>query len=104
MSGNPYLKPAGNWIDGRWQAPVGGAWLDVEDPATGQVISSIPASDAADIASAVTAARASFRGGAWSSCTPSERGRVLWRLAGLIRDDLENLAWAEMRDSGKPIR
>jgi acyl-CoA reductase-like NAD-dependent aldehyde dehydrogenase len=104
MSGNPYLKPAGNWIDGRWQAPLGGAWLDVEDPATGQVISSIPASDAADIASAVTAARASFRGGAWSSCPPSERGRVLWRLASLIRDDVENLAWAEMRDSGKPIR
>lgn len=104
MTTNHYLKPAGNWIDGRWQPPLGAAWLDVEDPATGRVISSIPASDGQDVASAVTAARACFRAGSWSNVSPSERGRVMWRLAGLIRDDLENLADAEMRDSGKPIR
>ncbi|HYM83900.1 MAG TPA: aldehyde dehydrogenase family protein [Candidatus Dormibacteraeota bacterium] len=97
-------RPAGNWIDGRWEPPVGGRWLDVEDPSTTEVFSRIPASDRTDVAAAVTAARRAFEAGEWSAVTPSERGRAMWRLASLIREHAEALAWVEMRDSGKPIR
>ena len=96
--------PPGNWIDGHWQAPVDGAWLDVEDPATATPFSRIPASGAADIDLAVAAARRTFQAGTWSRITPSERGRVMWALAGLIRANAEALADLEVRDSGKPIR
>jgi acyl-CoA reductase-like NAD-dependent aldehyde dehydrogenase len=102
--GSRYDQPAGNWIDGRWREPADGAWLDVEDPSTTRPFSRIPASSAADIEIAVAAARRSFASGAWSRITPSERGRAMWTLAGLVREQAEALARVEMRDSGKPIR
>jgi acyl-CoA reductase-like NAD-dependent aldehyde dehydrogenase len=100
----PFVRPAGNWINGQWRPPTSGSWIDVEDPATTEIFARIPASDAADVEAAVTAARRSFESGAWSRVTPSERGRTMWRLADLIREHAEALAWVEMRDSGKPIR
>ncbi|HEY7940828.1 MAG TPA: aldehyde dehydrogenase family protein [Candidatus Limnocylindrales bacterium] len=96
--------PPGNWIDGRWQAPAGGAWLEVEDPADATPFSRIPASADADVDLAVAAARRTFQAGTWSRITPSERGRVMWTLASLIRANAEALASLEVRDSGKPIR
>ncbi|MGZ6258985.1 MAG: aldehyde dehydrogenase family protein [Candidatus Limnocylindrales bacterium] len=96
--------PPGNWIDGQWKAPAEGAWLDVEDPATATPFSRIPASGEADIDLAVTAARRTFQAGTWSRISPSERGRVMWALASLIRANAEALASVEVRDSGKPIR
>src|SRR5262249_52276187 len=102
--GRQFDRPAGNWIDGRWQAPVEGRWLDAAEPSTTEVFSRIPASGAPDVEVAVTAARRSFADGGWSRITPSERGRAMWRLASLIRDHTEALAWTEMQDSGKPIR
>jgi betaine-aldehyde dehydrogenase len=98
-----FLRPRGHVIDGRVVPSVGGDTLPVEDPSTGEVFSHIPAGDAADIERAVRAARASFDSGVWSRADPAHRGRVLWALAKLIRDDAEALAWLETRDSGKPI-
>jgi acyl-CoA reductase-like NAD-dependent aldehyde dehydrogenase len=97
-------QPRGNIIGGGWSPPVQGRWMDVEDPSTAHVFSSIPASTAEDIDLAVVAARASFQSGIWSRVTPSERGRVMWRLAELIRANAERLAVVEAKDSGKPIR
>jgi acyl-CoA reductase-like NAD-dependent aldehyde dehydrogenase len=97
------LEPKGNLIDGRWQRANDGATLPVYDPATGEQIATIPSSSAADMTGAVEAARRSFKSGSWSRIAPSERGRTLWRLAQLIRDHTDELAYTETRDSGKPI-
>jgi acyl-CoA reductase-like NAD-dependent aldehyde dehydrogenase len=97
------LQPKGNLIDGQWQQAADGATLPVHDPATGEQIATIPASTAADLGSAVAAARRSFKSGSWSRIAPSERGRTLWRLAQLIREKADDLAYTETRDSGKPI-
>lgn len=98
-----FLHPQGHLIDGCVVTPTGGATLPVEDPSTGEVFSSIPAGNAADIDLAVRAARASFARGDWSRADPSHRGRVLWELARKIRELTEPLAWLETKDSGKPI-
>ena len=98
-----FLHPQGHVIDGRVVGAASGRTLDVEDPATGEIFTSIPAGNAEDIAAAVSAARASFVRGDWSRCDPSWRGRVLWTLATKIRELAEPLAWLETRDSGKPI-
>ena len=97
-------RPLGHLIDGRWAPPTAGQWIDVEDPSTREVFGSIASGNAADIDLAVAAARRSFRAGTWSRITPAARGRVLWRLADLIRENSEVLAKLETRDSGKPIR
>jgi acyl-CoA reductase-like NAD-dependent aldehyde dehydrogenase len=98
-----YLHPKGNLIDGEIVAAASGKTLAVEDPSTGQTISAIPASAAADVDAAVKAARKSFDAGVWAKAEPSHRGRVLWTLATKIREQLEPLAYLETLDSGKPI-
>ena len=97
-------RPRGHLIDGEWVAPLSGEWIDVEDPSTREVFGAIASGGAADIDLAVAAARRSFKAGVWSRITPAERGRVLWRLAELVRENAEELARLEARDSGKPIR
>ncbi len=90
-----------NFIGGRNVPPASGGYLDVTEPATGQVFARVPDSDPADIDAAVKAAAAAFP--AWSATSATERSRLLFRLADLIDANLDHLAEAESRDTGKPI-
>lgn len=90
-----------NYIDGAFGDARSGRTLEVVEPATGRVYASAPASDAVDVEDAVAAAKRAFPG--WRDTPPSERSRVLLRLAELIEGNLERLALAESIDSGKPI-
>ena len=99
-----FLGDRENLIDGNWVEAGGALRLAVEDPGTGESIASIPRSDREDVDRAVAAARRTYEGGEWSRRTPSERGRILWQLASLIRARSDELAHVETRDSGKPIR
>jgi aminomuconate-semialdehyde/2-hydroxymuconate-6-semialdehyde dehydrogenase len=90
-----------NCIGGEIAAPLGGAYLDNVDPATGAVYSQVADSDARDVERAVDAAAAAFPG--WSRTPARERSAVLLRIAGLIEARLEELALAECIDNGKPL-
>ncbi|HSC48365.1 MAG TPA: aldehyde dehydrogenase [Gammaproteobacteria bacterium] len=90
-----------NYIDGRPAAPRAGGWLDNSEPATGQVYSRIPASNADDVAAAVTAAERAYP--TWSGLPASDRSQWLLRLAAHVERDLEKLVRAESLDSGKPV-
>lgn len=98
------LRPTGNFIDGNWVPHGSRKWIDVIDPATSEIFSRIPESDASDMTRAIEVARRSFERGDWSRATPSARGRVLWRMSELIEAEAELLAYVEARDAGKPIR
>jgi len=89
------------FIDGTWREPVAGRRADVVDPSTGQVVATVADADGADVHAAVTAARAAFP--AWSATSARERGRILHRVAELIRENAEELARLESLDVGKPI-
>jgi acyl-CoA reductase-like NAD-dependent aldehyde dehydrogenase len=97
------LAIKGNVIGGEFKATVSGKSVPTENPATGEIIAHLPASDREDIDQAVQAARASFQSGIWAAADPSHRGRVLWALADRIRASVETLAYVETLDSGKPI-
>jgi aminomuconate-semialdehyde/2-hydroxymuconate-6-semialdehyde dehydrogenase len=90
-----------NLIDGRLAPPQSGCWVDVYEPATGQVYALAPDSGEADVAAAVTAAKRAFP--SWSATPAAERARLLSRLADLIEHDFDAFAAAESRDTGKPI-
>jgi aminomuconate-semialdehyde/2-hydroxymuconate-6-semialdehyde dehydrogenase len=90
-----------NYVNGQLAAPLSGAFLDNVNPATGEVYSQLPDSDALDVAEAVQAARAAFP--AWSATTPEERFRLMNRIADFMERRLEAFALAETEDSGKPI-
>src|SRR3982751_3213599 len=88
-----------NLIDGRMQPPLGGAHLDVFEPATGAVFAPCPDSTSADVAAAVAAARRAAAG--WAGTSAEERARLLNRLADLVEHALDALAELESRDAGK---
>jgi aminomuconate-semialdehyde/2-hydroxymuconate-6-semialdehyde dehydrogenase len=91
-----------NLINGRLQPPLDGRYLDVFEPATGQVLARCPDSTSADVDAAVTAARRAAAG--WAATPAEERARLLNRLADLVEQDLEALARLESRDAGKTVK
>jgi len=90
-------------INGELVDAVSGKSFPVYDPSTGQVMAHVAEADAADVDKAVKAARKAFEGGPWPRMTPSERGRILWKLADLIERQSEQFATLESLDNGKPL-
>jgi phenylacetaldehyde dehydrogenase len=90
-------------IDGDWVDSASGETLDVYNPATEEVIAHVPAGNHEDIDRAVAAARRAFETRAWMSKTPSERGRIIWKIGDLLLEHLEEFAQLEALDNGKPV-
>ncbi|MDQ3039849.1 MAG: aldehyde dehydrogenase [Pseudomonadota bacterium] len=90
-----------HWINGEAVEPGNGQWLDVFDPATGNIISQVADGDAADVDAAVAAAQVAFP--AWSALPNSERARWLEKLADALEARIDAFAEAEARDGGKPV-
>ena len=75
----------------------------VYDPAAEEVIAAGARRRPARCRSGGCRCRAAFESGPWGTTTAQERGRVLFRLAEKIRQNLSPLAEIESRNSGKPI-
>src|SRR5437867_5136741 len=91
------------YIDGEFVEPRSAAMLDVIDPSTADVIARVPAAGTDDVDRAVRAARSAFDAGPWQEATAQDRGRVLFRLAEIVRRRSSELAELETRNTGKPI-
>ncbi len=91
-------------IDGREAGAVSGRTATVTNPATGAAVASAPVADEQDVQRAALAARRAFEEGPWPQMSASERGRVLLRIASLLRERVEAVARLEVLQSGKPIR
>ncbi len=91
------------FVAGQWCVAADGSTSDVFDPSSGEVISSACMATADDTERAVAAARASFDSGRWTSLTPAERGKILWRIADLLEEHADEVAELEMLDAGKPF-
>src|SRR6516225_2920157 len=90
-------------IGGKWVDAASGRTFPVYNPATAEVIAHVAEGGKQDIDRAVTAARRAYESGPWPRLTPSERGRLVWKLGDLILEHLEELAELESLDNGKPI-
>lgn len=91
-----------NYIAGTLRDPLGGQWLDNINPATAEVYSHVPASQAADVAQAIEAAKSAFAG--WAAMPAQKRADILLKIADLIDRDFDALALAESTDQGKPVK
>jgi phenylacetaldehyde dehydrogenase len=96
-------EPRKMLIGGDWVDSASGQTLDVYNPATEEVIAHVPAGHHEDIDRAVAAARRAFETRAWTGMTPSERGRIIWKIGDLLLEHLEEFAELESLDNGKPI-
>jgi phenylacetaldehyde dehydrogenase len=91
------------FINGQWADAASGKTFATPNPATGETLAHIAEGDAEDIDRAVRAARRAFEEGPWSRMTPSERGRIIWRIGDLILEHTDELAQLESLDNGKPF-
>jgi phenylacetaldehyde dehydrogenase len=91
-------------INGQWVEAASGKTFPTYNPATGGVLARVAEGDREDIDRAVKAARAAFDNGPWSKMTPSERGRLIWKLGDLLEQNLSEFAELEMLDNGKPLK
>jgi phenylacetaldehyde dehydrogenase len=90
------------FINGQWTEAASGKTFETPDPATGETLARVAEGDAEDIDRAVRAARKAFDEGPWSAMTPSERGRMVWKIGELILEHVDELAQLESLDNGKP--
>ena len=74
------------------------------NPATGAPADVVPEGSVEDVRRAVAAAKAAFDDGRWSGIGPSARSAVLYKLANLLEEHLDELAALESRNVGKPIK
>ncbi|MEM7075113.1 MAG: aldehyde dehydrogenase family protein [Pseudomonadota bacterium] len=98
----PYKPRYGNFINGQFVDPRSGQWFDNVTPLTGEIITSVARSNAADIDAALDAAHAAAP--AFGQTSLAERSLLLFRIADRLEDNLMTLAVAETLDNGKPIR
>ncbi len=91
------------YINGEWVDSKSSKTFPVYDPSTEEVIAQVPDGNSEDVNRAVAAAKAAFEDGSWGQTTAQERGRVLFRLADKVRQNLPALAELEARNCGKPI-
>ena len=96
-------KPRKMLIDGKWVEAASGKTFETYNPATGEVLARVAEGDREDIDRAVQAARRAFESGPWPNMSPSQRGRLLSRLADLLESHLEEFAELETLDNGKPL-
>jgi len=91
-----------NYIDGQFAVPANSAYLPNVAPATGEVYGEIPDSGAEDVARAIAAAQKAFP--LWSNLTAAERSAHMLRVSQHIEERLDELAAAESKDNGKPVK
>jgi aldehyde dehydrogenase (NAD+) len=100
----PKIKHTECFIDGKWRPAASGKTFETVNPATEEVICEVAEGDKADIDLAVAAARRAFDSGPWSQMDARDRGKLMFRLADLIEEEIDELAALESLDNGKPIR
>src|SRR5208337_2534664 len=101
--GDFIAKPRKMLIDGKWVNAASGKTFPTYNPATGEVLAQVAEGDRQDIDLAVKAARKAFDSGPWSRITASDRGKLVWKLADLLEQHLEEFATLETLDNGKPL-
>ncbi len=92
----------GLFIDGQWTKAKSGEAFDSASPSNGETLARIAQGDAADVDTAVAAARAAQPG--WAALEGHGRARYLYALARLVQKHSRLLAVLDSLDNGKPIR
>jgi 1-pyrroline dehydrogenase len=89
------------FIGGEFVDAVSGETLDVENPATGEVIARVPASADEDVDRAVNAAEKAFE--EWGKSTPQDRSLALLKIADSLEQAADELGRLESQNAGKPV-
>ena len=95
------LTKVPNYINGQWIESNATEWIDVTNPATGEVIAQTPLSSAAEVAAAVEAAAAAFP--EWRRTPPEDRIQPLFKLKHLLEEHIDELAASSLRKTARRL-
>lgn len=101
-NGRLITLPTGLFINNEFVAATSGSKVTSINPSDESEIASVEAASAADVDTAVKAARAAFDSPEWSDISGTERGQLMFKLADIIEENRETLATLETWDNGKP--
>ncbi|HEX2196119.1 MAG TPA: aldehyde dehydrogenase family protein, partial [Actinomycetota bacterium] len=99
LEGSPKMTIAGQPVDA-----VSGETFEVIDPSTGGVVTEVPRAGVPDVDAAVAAAREAFEDRRWTGLRPGKRAEILYKVADLIKRNINELTQLESIDSGKPLK
>src|SRR5207253_5138222 len=91
-------------VGGDWKDSASGARSSVIAPSSGEIIAEVPRASNQHAKGAVDAARAAFESPEWRDMDSGKRGRILTKLAGLVRENSDELAKLETSNEGKTLR
>jgi len=97
---DPRLFRQSCYIDGAWEQPAGGAMIQVDNPATGEIVGTVPRFGREQTRRAIEAAERAMK---WRQRTAKERAAVLRRWFELMMANQEDLARLMTIEQGKPL-
>ncbi|WP_268225461.1 aldehyde dehydrogenase family protein [Sinomicrobium oceani] len=97
-----FKKTYGNFINGKFVDPVGGEYFENRSPIDNSLIAKYPRSQKEDVEMALDAANAAKE--SWGNTPAAERAALLYKVADIIEENLEEFALVETCDNGKAIR
>jgi malonate-semialdehyde dehydrogenase (acetylating)/methylmalonate-semialdehyde dehydrogenase len=95
----PPVTRVPNYVNGEWKESSSTEWQDVVNPATGELIASVPLSSNNEVASAIEAAAAAYP--AWRRTPPEDRIQPLFKLKQLLEEHVDELARIITLENGK---
>src|SRR5881392_4039722 len=98
---DPRLFREACYVNGQWVQAASGQSLNVDNPATGEIIGTVPKLSAAETRQAIEAANRAFP--AWSKKTAKERAAILRRWFDLMMANQDDLARLMTLEQGKPL-
>src|SRR5436309_13009231 len=97
----PPITRVPNYVNGEWRESNSADWQNVVNPATGEVLASVPLSSGAEVAQIIEAAAAAFP--AWRRTPPEDRIQPLFKLKQLLEEHLGELARIITLENGKTL-
>jgi malonate-semialdehyde dehydrogenase (acetylating) / methylmalonate-semialdehyde dehydrogenase len=88
-----------HYINGQWTDAQASEWRDVVNPATGELLGSVPMADAADVNAAIEAAAGAFPD--WRRTPPEDRIQPLFKLKMLLEDHIDDISRIITLENGK---
>jgi malonate-semialdehyde dehydrogenase (acetylating)/methylmalonate-semialdehyde dehydrogenase len=95
----PPITRLTNYINGEWIESTASEWRDVVNPATGEILASVPLADGADVNAAVEAAATAFP--EWRRTPPEDRIQPLFKLKMLLEEHIDDVARIITMENGK---
>ncbi|MGG0452663.1 aldehyde dehydrogenase [Priestia megaterium] len=98
------VKDAKLFINGEYVDALSGQTFETFNPATNEKLASVANGGTEDAKRAIDAAQRAFESGIWSKMPVEERSAILCKMADLIMEKVDELAYLETLDVGKPIK